>query len=70
MVGCRNNLVLELDNMSKLAEKSNIQVPVEVLKWAFFMSFSLAFCYLKCLQDYIFFPSRLDFFLGYWTDVK
>ncbi|CAI9093370.1 OLC1v1028856C1 [Oldenlandia corymbosa var. corymbosa] len=26
-----NNLVLELDNMSKLAEKCNIQVPVEVL---------------------------------------
>ncbi|KAI5656262.1 hypothetical protein M9H77_25055 [Catharanthus roseus] len=26
-----NNLVLELDNMSKLAEKCNIQVPMEVL---------------------------------------
>ena len=28
----RNNLVLELDNMTRLAEKCNIQVPMEVLK--------------------------------------
>ncbi|CAI9106743.1 OLC1v1005962C1 [Oldenlandia corymbosa var. corymbosa] len=27
----QNNMVLELDNMSKLAEKCNIQVPMEVL---------------------------------------
>lgn len=28
----RNTLVLELDNMVKLAEKCDIQVPMEVLK--------------------------------------
>lgn len=28
----RNSLVLELDNMSKSADKCNIQVPMEVLK--------------------------------------
>lgn len=30
---CSNSLVLELDNMVKLAEKCNIQVPMELLKW-------------------------------------
>lgn len=29
---CRNSLVMELDNMVKLSEKSNVEVPVEVLK--------------------------------------
>ncbi|MBA0563980.1 hypothetical protein Golax_006533, partial [Gossypium laxum] len=28
-----NSLVTELDNMAKLSEKCNIQVPMEVLKW-------------------------------------
>lgn len=32
---CSNSLVIELDNMVKLAEKCNIHVPMEVLKWVF-----------------------------------
>ena len=29
---CSNSLVMELDNMVKLAEKCNVQIPMEVLK--------------------------------------
>lgn len=41
---CSNSLVSELDNMVKLSEKCNIQVPMEVLKWVcpFFYVFLFA----------------------------
>ena len=32
-----NGLVVELDNMVKLAEKCNIQVPMEVVKWVIYL---------------------------------